>query len=113
MQTFLYVLGPFILQCGGATALVAIGGAVAHAIFKRTRSAVQLKNAQRDSIETLRSWANDADCFVDDLVVQTSLHPSLKEALPEDMQTRLFDLNADSPQKQLDGAKPRRAITGR
>lgn len=113
MQTFLYVLGPFILQCAGALAVFAVGVAVAHAVVKRTVVAVQLKQSQRDGIEQLRSWAHDADCFVDDLVVQTSLHPSLKDALPEDLQTRLFDLNADSPQKQLDGAKPRRAITGR
>lgn len=114
MQTFLYVLGPFILQCGGALGMTLIGAAIGHAVFKRTNAAVQLQNAQRDAIEDLRSWAHDADCLIDELVVKNSMNKVLSEALGDELSEQLIDLNFQSPAKQLERAKPRRrAITER
>ena len=111
MQTLFYVWGPFLLQLGGGLGLTAIGAGIATALTKRANAAVQLKRAARDKIEDLRTWSHDADCFIDDLVVNAASHPSLEEALPAELRDRMYELNATSPQAQLERAKPRRQIT--
>jgi len=111
MQTFLYVWGPFLLQLGGGLGLTGIGAGIGTFFGRKAKATVQLKRAERDRVEDLRSWSHDADCFIDDLVVKAAQLPSLEDALPAELRDRMYELNANSPRKQLERAKPRRRAT--
>lgn len=79
MQTFLYVLGPFLLQAGfGLAAIIVALGFVFKVLIPKAR----LLNQQHDEIDTAYAYATEAHEFVCDLVVELDRNTILEDALP-------------------------------
>lgn len=109
MQTFLYVLGPFILYCLGGIAALVVACAIANSVIQSAR----LKRAQRGSIEELRSWSYDASCVLNDVIIKTETNPIMRDSLGNELRERLYELDSQAPSKHLERAKPRRRVSQR
>lgn len=97
MQTFLYVLGPFLLQGGvGLAAVIAAYGAVRHWLVPRGR----LMRAQRIEIEQQIQYASEANGLVTDLVVETARNRLLEDHMPNSLIGRLHDLNREPTKRK-------------
>ena len=97
MQTFFYVLGPFLLYAGGGVGLAAIGVSIARAIWGHTSANIKVKKALSARVDELKTWAKDADGVLASIVVQSSINPALEQALPEPTLTKLYDLTSIKP----------------
>lgn len=90
MQTFLYVLGPFLLQAGfGLAAIIVALGIVFKVLIPKAR----LMNKQHDEIDTAYEYAQDAHSFMCDLVVELDRNQLLEDALPSRFYDRVQTLN--------------------
>lgn len=98
MQTFLYVLGPFLLQAGfGLAAIIVALGFVFKVLVPKAR----LLNQEHDRIQTAYEYAEDANKFVCDLVVELDRNQLLQDAMPQRLSGQANTLNRPVLKKEL------------
>lgn len=98
MQTFLYVLGPFILQAGiGLAAVIIAIGFVWKVLVPKAR----LMSQEHDAIDTAYDYAQQANVLVCDLVVELGNNQLLEDQFPARLHARVMDLNRPVLRKEL------------